>query len=123
MVDVISLQTNEQDNMQITGEHDSILINHFYNNSKPPPLQNRQLYPFHGIHDDANNFYAGKGYQVSHSNKKRTLESNEITTNNNNNNKKQKTIITPSNNSMNLKKTSYPFTSKPYDLFDNLMYY
>lgn len=70
-------------------------------------LQNRQYYPFQGLHDDTNNFYAGKEYNFS---KKRPLQTTEAIPVKR---QKQEVVV----------KTNYTFTSKPYDVMENLMYY
>lgn len=71
-------------------------------------LQNRQCYPFQGIQDDTNNFYAGNEYKCN-SSKKRPL----ITETSSAKRQKQESIL----------KTNYTFSSKPYDVMENLMYY
>lgn len=80
MVDVITVQLNNNGTME---QQDALLsMNRFHStsssSSSPPLLQNRQAYPFQGIHDDKNNFYAGKGYSVSANSNKRAALDNTI---------------------------------------------
>lgn len=86
--------------------------------AKTSLLQNRQFYPFQGIQDDTNNFYAGKEYTFqTNLSKKRplstttTIETELLVA------KRQKQQATT------VLKTNYTFTSKPYDVMENLMYY
>jgi hypothetical protein len=103
------------------------------------PLQNRQFYPIGGgmMHDDANNFYAGNEYTVqggliTRQSKRPLPFDNNIVSNSTK--KKQKLMNSqhyqayqsppsPSPPPPPPSKTSYAFTSKPYDVMDNLMYY
>lgn len=109
MVDVISLQRTPLD-VDSQASHNTLVI---HTMADAPLLQNRQCYPFQGIRDDANNFYAGNAYNVNGnlaSTKKRPLPATET-----NILKKQKQELQV--------ETNYTFTSKPYDVKDNLMCY
>lgn len=111
MVDVISLQRTPIDVETNQTYNNALLINKMTSTSL---LQNRQCYPFQGMRDDANNFYAGNAYNVDGnlaSTKKRPLQATEA---NVTKKQKQEDLIL---------KTNYTFTSKPYDVMDNLMYY
>lgn len=76
---------------------------------KEPVLQNRQCYPFgNSIGDDALDFYAGNEFHdINNKNKRKHNTQEEKNT------KKHKP----------LQKPNYPFTSKPYDVMENLMDY
>jgi poly-D-alanine transfer protein DltD len=121
MVDVISLQTTTATTTTTTTTKNNDL-------QDKAPLQNRQYYPIGGgmIHDDANNFYAGNEYtmtgELRTQKSKRLLPfSNESTSTR----KKQRLVNTQHYQTYQPSplKTSYVFTSKPYDVMDNLMHY
>lgn len=78
MVDVISLQRTK-----LLNDENS----QTYNSSEPinntQLLQNRDSYPFHGLRDDANNFYAGNAYNINGNladTKKRSITTATVTT-------------------------------------------
>jgi hypothetical protein len=138
MVDVISLQNKQPINT---------ILSHTTNTNSNTTilLQNRTCgYPFGGgkIHDDKNNFYAGNEYNIY----------GDVTTcNNSNQQQKRKRPLPPAAAAVTttttysttktatkrqkqeqeqieqqqdaIKKSNYTFTSKPYDVMDNLMYY
>lgn len=111
MVDVISLQHAPFDVQANQTYNSTFMLN---KTTGTHLLQNRQCYPFQGMRDDASNFYAGNAYNV-HGNlantNKRPLSSTETSIH-----KKQKKEDI-------CLKTSHTFTSKPYDVMDNLMCY
>lgn len=113
MVDVVSLQSRSNNETTNKQQQQQQL------QSTQPLLQNRLFYPFQGIHDDPNNFYAGNEYNkygdlTINKNKRKT----STTTINSTELKRHKPLPSPS-----IVKANYTFTSKPYDVMDNLMYY
>ncbi|KAL7312928.1 hypothetical protein PS15m_008633 [Mucor circinelloides] len=128
MVDVISIKPTAQLPASSTYQHSpSLLINNNHSNlpPPPPPLQNRQCYPFDShIHDDVNNFYAGNEYNqfgdIKLSSTKRPLSVHESMPS-----KRQKPLnaLPPTSTSTSQQKSSYTFTSKPYDYMDNNIMY
>jgi hypothetical protein len=136
MVDVISLQNKVDTNTSIYNNKNTVPTT---NNTTTATtmttsslLQNRTCYPFGGgMHDDTINFYAGNEYNMygdvkcNNSKRKRPL-----LVNNNNNDfssiitKRQKPITAAvEHQHVSSIKTNYTFTSKPYDVMENLMYY
>lgn len=130
MVDVISIKPTSQlppsSPSSAYQRSSSLLISSNHSNLPPPPatttlLQNRQCYPFDShIHDDVNNFYAGNEYNqfgdIKSPSTKRPLSIHESMPS-----KRQK--LPSSCTSTSQPKSSYTFTSKPYDYMDNNIMY
>ncbi|KAK4514252.1 uncharacterized protein ATC70_001842 [Mucor velutinosus] len=132
MVDVISVKPATPLPLSSAYQHSpSLLINNNHSNLPPPPppppplLQNRPCYPFDShIHDDVNNFYAGNEYNqfgdIKPPSTKRPLSVHESMPS-----KRQKSLnaLPSSSASTSQPKSSYTFTSKPYDYMDNNIMY
>lgn len=127
MVDVISLQHKSNHN-----NNDSSIATVTKQQQTLPPtqplLQNRLFYPFQGIHDDQNNFYAGNQYnQYGDLTINKNKRKSSLSAINPSELKRHKSLPPPpqppQQHSTVKATTNYTFTSKPYDLMDNLMYY
>lgn len=131
MVDVISLQHKSNHNNY--NNDSSIATVTKQQQPSQPLLQNRLFYPFQGIHDDQNNFYAGNQYNQYGDltiNKNKRKSSLSATTSTSPSDLKRHKPLPPSQSTTTTTTTTtvkasthYTFTSKPYDLMDNLMYY
>lgn len=117
MVDVITIKPTAQLPSSPAYQYSPSLL---INSNLPPPallLQNRQCYPFDShIHDDVHDFYAGNEYNqfgdIKSPSTKRPLSVHDSMPS-----KRQKL---PSSQQP---KSSYTFTSKPYDYMDNNIMY